>query len=790
MYTTITNNNKKHNKMKNKAFYSFYRAVRKAQQLLYRENITLENILPFIGQVVSDSELEYLAAEVKEKFPAEFLNYAEAFLIRYYALRKISPVLIHYYHYRELELQGLEFLAELARKPALTLGSITDKEVAIEVLLQIGNEETIIEYLANPVNKEKFFAQTAEEIFIFFQSMMQREYFNVINFLKKEYFENSLIRILDFFNECEFRDCRWRYLVDGIIFKTEDDLTNLELINVLMEIENMSPSLSSFRLRMLNRFCRLADERREDIILTKKKSDLLDGLFVEIISSPKSISELIEVCKFHHIEYLLVKLIKLLKMYRDDCPKIRGNFFVQELKNVALKARYSAVLYELQPFLTRQTPEDNSQLLKLTLESRNLNVLKCLITKFPKSFFIKKLEQMIRLIYKTNQLEAFELLCQNDIIIYQDSTAFYFEKFILSAAIQQEFALADRLLDYLPEDRQRVMCELIDQHIPLQERKISDHTTFAARFRDFQKGSGIDTQRHYSIEVEKLIHLGAYFIKAYATEPVKIFFELREIFSTARGRIASQANTDEAYNFGMRRAPKYDGRHYYTPMVGSPYSQYKDFFTLPSFNRIYESTVTIRASSWEVRNLKTSNSSNILTTIRVLEDSLGWFHTNAVEFKVIEPLLADCFQTVVQAELKEEFIENLGKFIWLFAQMTPYQRGSAAILEWFIKSICLAKGYRFPLIDKSCLLDCLVLSIPSEIIFLEMFKTEVGPNIIVLPEAEQFKVSHLGQSLSCLSSYASTRGRGYGFFPAESRGAGAVDRVADEEGILVPAVRV
>ena len=170
MYTAITNNNKKHNKMKNKAFYSFYRAVRKAQQLLYRENITLENILPFIGQVVSDSELEYLAAEVKEKFPAEFLNYAEAFLIRYYALRKISPVLIHYYHYRELELQGLEFLAELARKPALTLGSITDKEVAIEVLLQIGNEETIIEYLANPVNKEKFFAQTAEEIFIFFQS--------------------------------------------------------------------------------------------------------------------------------------------------------------------------------------------------------------------------------------------------------------------------------------------------------------------------------------------------------------------------------------------------------------------------------------------------------------------------------------------------------------------------------------------------------------------------------------------------------------------------------------------
>src|SRR3990167_1051448 len=432
--------------------------------------------------------------------------------------------------------------------------------------------------------------------------MMQREYFNVINFLKKEYFENSLIRILDFFNECEFRDCRWRYLVDSIIFKTEDDLTNLELINVLMEIENMSPSLSSFRLRMLNRFCRLADERREDIILTKKKSDLLDGLFVEIISSPKSISELIEVCKFHHIEYLLVKLIKLLKMYRDDFPKLRGNFFVQELKNVSLKARYSAVLYELQPFLTRQTPEDNSQLLKLTLESGNLNVLKCLITKFPKSFFIKKLEQMIRLIYKTNQLEAFELLCQNDIIIYQDSTAFYFEK-----------------------------------------------------------GSGIDTQRHYSIEVEKLIHLGAYFIKAYATEPVKIFFELREIFSTARGRIASQANTDEAYNFGMRRAPKYDGRHYYTPMVGSPYSQYKDFFTLPSFNRIYESTVTIRASSWEVRNLKTSNSSNILTTIRVLEDSLGWFHTNAVEFKVIEPLLADCFQTVVQAELKEEFIENLGK---------------------------------------------------------------------------------------------------------------------------------
>ncbi|MES2199809.1 MAG: hypothetical protein V4489_06545, partial [Chlamydiota bacterium] len=49
-----------------------------------------------------------------------------------------------------------------------------------------------------------------------------------------------------------------------------------------------------------------------------------------------------------------------------------------------------------------------------------------------------------------------------------------------------------------------------------------------------------------------------------------------------------------------------------------------------------------------------------------------------------------CFNSKTESELKE----HVGLFLYLFAQATPYERGSAAIGEMMAKSICEAMGYK------------------------------------------------------------------------------------------------
>jgi len=67
----------------------------------------------------------------------------------------------------------------------------------------------------------------------------------------------------------------------------------------------------------------------------------------------------------------------------------------------------------------------------------------------------------------------------------------------------------------------------------------------------------------------------------------------------------------------------------------------------------------------------------------------------AYQIPAIKKDIQDAFVRACSFSDMDNIKEALAEFAYLFAYAAPYNRGSAAIGEWFLKSICLAKGLYF-----------------------------------------------------------------------------------------------
>ncbi|MBX9923524.1 MAG: hypothetical protein K2Y01_05380 [Rhabdochlamydiaceae bacterium] len=61
--------------------------------------------------------------------------------------------------------------------------------------------------------------------------------------------------------------------------------------------------------------------------------------------------------------------------------------------------------------------------------------------------------------------------------------------------------------------------------------------------------------------------------------------------------------------------------------------------------------------------------------------------------KDVKPNMYDYFIKCLHSTTKKEFTDSLSAFQYLFAQISPYKRGTSAISEWFTKAICDVKDY-------------------------------------------------------------------------------------------------